>query len=198
MYFEPAFPKDLYRPGSFTPKHKYKLFFYARPHNPRNLFATGVRILDEAIRRGILDTNVWTICCVGQDVPDIHFCDGSSTVNLGQMQWEDYARFLADVDLGLCLMYTPHPSYPPYDVACSGGVVLSNTMCNKTSFPQCENVILGDLESDAFMDSFAHAVALAQDMETRKKNFENSTILRNWSAALEEMVQNMGRCTDDV
>lgn len=198
MYFEPAFPKDLYRPGSFAPKRKYRLFFYARPHNPRNLFATGVKMLDEAIRRGILDTSVWTICCVGQDVPEIRFCDGSTTENLGQMKWEDYAKFLADVDLGLCLMYTPHPSYPPYDVACSGGVVLSNTMCNKTSFPQCKNVILGDLESETFLNSFAQAAALAQDMKQRKENFENSTILRDWSAALEETVRNMGRCTGDV
>lgn len=193
IYFEPAFPTTLYRPRTFVYRNKYKLFFYARPNNPRNLFATGANILNEAIRRGILDTNIWTIYCAGQNTPEIRFCDGTSAINLGQLKWEEYAEFLSTVDLGLCLMYTPHPSYPPYDVACSGGVVLSNRMCNKAEFPECKNVILGELESDSFMDSFTSAVSLAKNMELRQKNFEESTICRDWAITLEDVIAEMGR-----
>ena len=197
-YFEPAFPKDLYSKKVFTDKKdKYKLFFYARPNNPRNLYAVGVEMLKKAVQYGILDTDEWDIYCVGQNAPIITFENGAQTKNLGQLSWTEYAKFLADVDLGLCLMYTPHPSYPPFDVASSGGVVLSNKMLNKTSFDMCENVILTDLEEMAFMDSFKEAVKLAKDMEQRKKNYEENTIPRDWHVTLENTIANMkGKCND--
>ena len=65
VYFEPAFSKELYKPVGISLKKKYRLFFYARPNNPRNLFAYGVFLLDMAIRQGIIDTSEWEICCAG-------------------------------------------------------------------------------------------------------------------------------------
>lgn len=190
-FFEPAFSQKLYKCGSFHEKEKYKLFFYARPNNPRNLFAFGVNLLNRAIAEGILDMSEWEICCAGQSAPKLTFCDGSHSINLGQMSWEEYARFLSDVDLGLCLMYTPHPSYPPYDVACSGGVVLSNKMLNKQHFDECSNVILADLDDDSVLDGFRAAVALARNAEQRKKNYLESRFCRDWNTAMEPVVEHM-------
>jgi len=198
VFFEPAFPASLYGKKTFREKDRYKLFFYSRPNNPRNLFAFGVAMLDSAVRRGILDTKKWEIFCVGQDTPEITFCDGTQPNHLGQLSWEEYSTFLSEVDLGLCLMYTPHPSYPPYDVACSGGVVLSNKMENKTSFDACGNVILADLEEEPFMEAFLQAVQLAMDMEQRRKNYEENTICRDWHESLKQTVEYMGDCTGDV
>jgi len=196
-YFEPAFPAKLYKEKVFTNKEKYKLFFYSRPNNPRNLYAVGVEMLKKAVERGIIDTDEWDIYCVGQNSPVITFSNGAKTQNLGQLSWTEYAEFLTDVDLGLCLMYTPHPSYPPFDVASSGGVVLSNKMLNKTSFDMCKNVILAELDEASFMQSFKEAVALAKDVEQRKKNYEENTIPRDWQHTLEETISYMkGKCED--
>lgn len=197
-YFEPAFPKQLYERKEFIEKDRYKLFFYARPNNPRNLFTVGINMLDNAIKRGIIDTGEWEIYCVGQDVPEITFCNGYKSVNLGQLSWTEYAQFLSDVDLGLCLMYTPHPSYPPFDVACSGGVVLSNKMYNKTSFDMCKNVILSDLDEETFMCSFAEAVDLAKNMEQRKLNYETNMICRDWKDSLNGAIMYMKEKADNV
>ena len=195
--FEPAFPAALYRKKEFAAKKRYKLFFYARPNNPRNLYGVGVERLKKAVERGIVDTDEWDIYCAGQNAPVITFCNGTQSVNLGQLSWTEYAKFLADVDLGLCLMYTPHPSYPPFDVACSGGVVLSNQMMNKKTFDMCANVILADLEEEAFLEAFKDAVALAKNTAQRKKNYEESTIPRNWPDTLEETMAFMkGKCDD--
>ncbi len=193
-YFEPAFPNNLYKCKDFKKKSHYKLFFYARPNNPRNLYSFGIEVLDKAISLGILDTSCWDIYCVGQNAPEITFCNGYKTKNMGQLSWTEYADFLSDVDLGLCLMYTPHPSYPPYDVACSGGVVLSNKMLNKVNFIESKNVILADLEEKAFMDAFKRAVNLAQDPIRRKENFEENTICHDWKTTLEDTILYMGRC----
>lgn len=192
MYFEPAFSESLYRKPTFIDKDKKTLFFYSRPNNPRNLFAHGLLFLDEAIKRGIIDTEQWEICFAGQNVPDVTFCDGTRPTCLGQMSWEAYRDFVKDVDLALSLMYTPHPSYPPYDVAVSGGVVVSNKCLNKDHFNQCENVILGDLDIDSFMEAMAQGVALAKDIEQRKKNYESMTIQRSWKDTLEDTVKKMG------
>ena len=197
-YFEPAFPEELYSKKIFMEKKRYKLFFYARPNNPRNLYEVGVEFLKKAVEQGIVDTNQWDIYCVGQNAPAISFANGAQTINLGQLSWTEYAKFLSDVDLGLCLMYTPHPSYPPFDVACSGGVVLTNKMLNKTSFDMCKNVILSDLEEESFMNSFREAVALAQDIQQRRKNYEENTIPRNWAKSLESTVMFMRERCDNV
>lgn len=191
-YFEPAFPESLYKKNTFTPKAKYKLFFYARPNNPRNLYSVGVYLLNRAVERGILDTDEWEVYCVGQNAPVLEFSNGARSNNLGQLSWTEYAEFLTDIDLGLCLMYTPHPSYPPFDVACSGGVVLTNKMMNKVSFDYCKNVIMADLDEDSFMEAFAESIALAKNMEERKKNYEANTICRSWHDTLKQTIEDMG------
>lgn len=190
-YFEPAFSRKLYCQPHFTEKTKYKLFFYARPNNPRNLYQIGVMLLNRAVSSGVLDMNEWDIYCVGQDAPVIKFSNGAESINLGQLSWAEYADFLSDIDLGLCLMYTPHPSYPPFDVACSGGVVISNKMLNKQSFDMCKNVILADLDEEKFMDSFREAIQLAKNSELRKRNFEESTIPRDWDETLKDTISYM-------
>lgn len=192
VYFEPAFSKELYKPVEISLKKKYRLFFYARPNNSQNLFAYGVFLLDMAIRQGIIDTSEWEICCAGQDIPDIVFSDGTRPVHSGLMSWQEYRDFVSEVDLALSLMYTPHPSYPPFDVAVSGGVVVTNKCMNKQHFSECKNVLMGDLEPNSFMETMRQGVALACDLELRKKNYEEMSIPRNWADVLEETLSKMG------
>ncbi len=151
VYFEPAFIKKLYSASeaSFKEKEKFNLFFYSRPKNPRNLFYRGLDIIDEALAKGILDEN-WNIFFVGSDVPLVTFPNGTQPKFLGQISWFEYSSFLKTVDLGLCLMHTPHPSYPPLDVVSSGGVVLTNTYRNKKELYYSKNIICRDLEKKSF------------------------------------------------
>lgn len=198
VYFEPAFPKALYKPQPFVHKKKYKLFFYARPNNPRNMFTYGVNLLEKCIETGILDTTEWDICCAGQAIPELKFSNGYIAKNLGLMSWQEYGEFLGEVDLALSLMYTPHPSYPPFDVACSGGVVVSNRCENKKTFDWCENVILSSMEEKEFLKSMADGIALAKSTPQRKGNYENSTIPRVWQDTLGPTLNFMEEKLKDV
>lgn len=196
VYFEPAFSEKLF----FAPKvvnkdkEKHRIFFYGRPHNPRNLFNYGVNVLDEAIRRRIIDTKKWEICFAGANVSPVTFCDGSQSTAAGQMSWEEYATFLRDVDLALCLMYTPHPSYPPFDVACSGGVVVSNKYLTKQDFPQSKNVLMADLTMESLLNKLEEGINLALDRKQRTKNYVESTIPRHWDETLGDTLTYMERC----
>ena len=196
-FFEPAFPRTLFPRKRIRVKdenEKRRLFFYARPNNPRNLFGIGIELIGQAIDTGILDTDRWDVYLAGQDTPEISFSNGAKAINCGRLSWEEYAAFLAEVDLGLCLMYTPHPSYPPYDVACSGGVVLTNRMLNKQSFEQCANVILTDIEDEKeALKSFSEALALACDYARRTENFETCAIPDSWEDTLGQTMEFLER-----
>jgi hypothetical protein len=192
IFFEPAFPLSLYHPSGFEQKTKYKLFFYARPNNPRNMYQYVLHILDKAISIGVLDTSEWDIYCAGQEVPELRFSGGYELKRLGLLDWKEYGAFLGTVDMSLSLMYTPHPSYIPFDVACSGGIALTNKFHNKQEFTFCKNVIMSDLDEDALLNAMEEAIRLAKDVRQRKANYEGSTIHRSWTANLEKVIQYMG------
>lgn len=187
-YFEPAFNPELYQPSAFVKKKRYKLFFYARPGNSRNLYWFGLSVLHKALQQNLLPADEWDIIFAGGATPQIEFAPGVRVQSMGVMPWQTYGTFLSDIDLTLSLMYTPHPSYPPYDAAMSGSVVLSNCYENKQSFPCCENVLLAPLEETAFLETFAKAVALAKNPAQRKQNFEQHTIAQDWQKTLAHTV----------
>ncbi len=195
VYFTPAFSHMKNAKINFEKKSgKYKLFFYARESNPRNLFYTGISILNNAILQGVLNTEEWEICFAGQSVPDFVFCDNSKPTVLGLMDWKVYREFLQTVDLALCLMYTPHPSYPPFDVAINGGVVLTNKHQNKEFFNESDNIITSELDNECMMENLESAITLAKNYSQRKINFEKNKIPENWDLVLEKTLKKMEDC----
>ena len=51
---------------------------------------------------------------------------------LGKFGLSEYKSTLLEYDLGLALMYTPHPSLLPLELACAGMPIVTNTCMNKT------------------------------------------------------------------
>lgn len=187
VVFEPVFRKDVSR--NFPAKKTYNLFFYARMTNPRNLFWFGMQIIDECFKKGILDPREWNIYLAGDNtIPPVEFFGGKPAINLGILGWQEYHDFLKDVDLGVCLIHTPHPGYPVYDVASAGGVAVTNTLYTKASFPCSENIIACDLSVNAFMDGMQKAVALAKDDVARGKNYLDQDIPCSWNQSLVDVV----------
>ena len=192
-YFEPAFSKEIYFADekSFEKDKKYTLFFYGRPNNSRNLFYHGLEYLNDAIMNGILNTNEWQICLAGGECPEFSFGNGTVPKFCGVMTWEEYAAFARTVDLSFSLMYTPHPSYPPFDMSCSGAVVLTNNFSNKRNLSYSKNWIMADLDKVSILDGFDKAIRLAKDMKTRKQNYENQSILTDWEESFSEVLSFM-------
>lgn len=194
LYFEPAFPYANASPREKFMKEKEKanLFFYARPGAPRNLFYTGVALIDDAINTGVLDMKEWNIIFAGNHVVPIKFCDGSSPAFLGKLNLSQYSDFISDVDVGVGLMLAPCPSYIPLDLACAGAVVLTNTYENKTSLESySKNIICAAPEKKSLLENLKAAIKLSENLEERYSNFTHQHIGRDWEKSFSPVIEKL-------
>ena len=193
-YFEPAFPSRVFRPSSVDkePGGKRKFIFYARPNNVRNLFYLGIEVIEAAIAHNVLDLNVWDIVFVGKDTPDIVFGNGYSPIKRENMSWSEYAALAGTIDLGLSLMYTPHPSYPPLDLAASGAVVVTNQFGIKQDLRRYSaNLICARAERAALVEALRQGVALAINQPLRQKNFLGNGLCTDWEVSFSDTIERL-------
>ena len=112
-----------------------RLLFYARPepHAARNMFELGILALGEAIQEGCFqgDWEFYGIGTVGS-AQRLPLAKGSYLTMLPRENQQTYRDILRAHDLGLALMYTPHPSLVPIEMASAGMVVVTTTFANKT------------------------------------------------------------------
>jgi hypothetical protein len=189
IWFEPAFPREVYHPRPRPESSKRTLLFYARPNNVRNLFYFGISLLDEAIGRGVIDLDQWDILLVGKDIPKIEFSNGYMPQRRENLSWADYADLAGSVDVGLSLMYSAHPSYPPLDLAASGAVVVTNRWGDKRDLSgYSSNILCGDLERESMLSTLADGLRLASNEALRTQNHHSSAIASSWREALGEVV----------
>lgn len=192
MWFEPAFPAQVFHPRTDDRGGKRKFFFYARPNNLRNLFYLGIEVIEQAIAQQVLDLEHWEIFLVGKDIPAVTFSGGYAPIKCENLSWSEYAQLVGTVDLGLSLMYTPHPSYPPLDLVASGAVVVTNRFANKRDLSgYSANLICADLNRDALVDALRQAVAIAMDSRVREQNYRNNGLLTDWQQALDGIIQQL-------
>jgi hypothetical protein len=187
LHFEPAFPSIVYRPRERESADDRSLFvFYARPKDhERNLFHFGLEVIDKAVKRGLLDQQRWRILFVGKDVPRLLLGDDREPEVLEGLSWKDYAQLLGETDVGLFLMYTPHPSYPPLDLAASGGIAITNRHGLKQSLDDySRNIVCADLDIEAMLEALERALTLSANRAQRATNFRESNLKRDWHEAL--------------
>jgi hypothetical protein len=192
LHFEPAFPTAVFHPRPRTAGGKRRFVFYARPNNTRNLFFLGIEAIDAAIVRGIIDPEQWEIVLVGRDIPELSFASGILPTRLQNLDWSEYAELIGGADLGLCLMYTPHPSYPPLDMVASGAVVVTNRYANKQDLSGISrNLICCELHRDALVEGLADGVARSLDAGTRDLAHRETRLNRDWAQALGPVIDNI-------
>ncbi len=191
--FEPAFPEKLYFPEAQPaddPRRTF--FFYARPNNDRNLFLHGLAAIDEAVSANILDPAEWRFHFVGSGVPSVQLDSGVTPIVSEDLPWPAYAALIRGVDLGLSLMSTPHPSYPPLDLAACGAVAVTNRYGVKQDLSSySDNIICSDLSHDAIVEGIAAGVRLAKDRETRQRNYETQQLSRSWDSSLSAVLDEL-------
>ncbi|NOY16907.1 MAG: glycosyltransferase family 4 protein [Gammaproteobacteria bacterium] len=142
----------------------HKLLFYARPdgHAARNMFEIGFIALETAIRNGAFPDD-WEFFGIGASHNDMQLPDGRFLKMIGKLGLKEYRERLPDFDLGLALMYTPHPSLLPIEMAAAGQVVVTNTCLNKT-VAELENIS----SNFCVAAPTVHAVAAALEKATNR------------------------------
>jgi len=182
--FEPAFPPTLYQ-RSDTRNKKLHLVYYARPSHARNLFWLGLEALDRAALEGTLDPSAWDVTFLGSDIPRVKLANNIEPRRIERLPWQDYAALVRTADLGLSLMASPHPSYPPLDLAASGAVVVTNTWEGKNSLDDvCANILTAAPTPTALAEALRAGTTLAQDHGKRKENYDTAQLSRSWEDSL--------------
>ncbi|MDR2669978.1 MAG: hypothetical protein LBC14_08520 [Desulfovibrio sp.] len=97
------------------------LLFYGRPGLPRNCFEVGVETL-QLFFSGLPPTgrSRFTALSAGLPHEDIPLADGVLLKSLGRLPVKEYIALLLKAHVGLSLMISPHPSYPPLEMALFG------------------------------------------------------------------------------
>ena len=95
---------------------------------------------------------------------------GASLELLPRAAQRDYGALLRDHDVGLSLMYTPHPSLVPIEMASAGMLTVTNTFENKTPEALREispNLIAAEPTVAGVAAALCDAAAAAGDAEAR-------------------------------
>jgi hypothetical protein len=123
-----------------TEKEKIVLI-YGRPFAERNCN----EILLEAI-------SIWRACCplaadwrvvsLGEQYSHVLHEELNVEV-LGKVDLDEYAKLLARSSIGISLMVSPHPSYPPYEMIAAGLATYTNIYDNKSIICGANNLTMG-------------------------------------------------------
>lgn len=141
-FFEPQINPTLFaaRERSVTIAKERKILVYGRPGVERNLFNLVVFALRVWAQK-YDKANQWTIVSAGESHADIELSQGATLRSLGKLTLDQYIHQLSTSSVGLSLMLSPHPSYPPLEMASFGVKVVSNAYANKKLSSKSKNIV---------------------------------------------------------
>lgn len=125
-FFNPNLNPKLYHYLNHLPNEVKKekiILLYGRPGVSRNAFELVAQTLLQLSTK--IDLSEWKIYSLGeahQNIP-LH---NSTIISLGKVSLQEYADLMSQAYLGLSLMVSPHPSYPPLEMAKFGVQVITN------------------------------------------------------------------------
>lgn len=150
-------------------------FMYARPeaHAGRNLLEVKVLALRQFLAEHDLDGK-WRFMGLGALTKrqEIALSPKHQLTIQNRMPFDEYQRTMQTIDVGMSLMYAPHPSVVPLELLANGAVVVTNTFSNRDVDDLkrfSDNMIPVDLELDAIVEGLATAFKRAEDLEARRK-----------------------------
>ncbi len=123
--------RELIKYDNYSKKEKI-IICYGRPSTPRNCF--------DLIKKGLINwqevddqnhINLWKIYFVGEKF-DKNLISGIRNAELlNKLSLKKYAELMKKASIGISLMESPHPSYPPIEMALFGVNVITNTYESK-------------------------------------------------------------------
>lgn len=142
-----------------TPKERIVLV-YGRPTVARNAFD----IIVEGIRQWQMQSPVaakdWRIVMAGEEF-DARLLSGLENADVvGKLSLEEYGDMLNRSAVGLSMMISPHPSYPPLEMASAGLLTITNRFEGKDLSQRADTITsITDVAPDAIASALAHVTA---------------------------------------
>jgi len=207
LCFEPAIDRNQYFPdsykdqGSDNPKHRV-LLFYARPTiAKRNLFEIGLIALRQAVAAGFIEKENWDVWSMGEKLDVIPLGNGVFLNPLPWMGIDDYAKRVRTADLLLSLMLSPHPSYPPLEMAASGKLVVTNSFSVKTMKRMqalSPNILVADPTPDRIGNALKNALGRINAGLQSHDPTGTMDIPSNWDAGLGSIIPQLKERIDSL
>lgn len=117
------------------------ILIYGRPGVSRNCF----ELLCEGVRlwqaRSPAESQKFQIVFAGEEFNQDRIADLLNARNAGKMSMEDYAAMLNRSAVGISLMVSPHPSYPPLEMASAGCITITNRYDQKDLSKRASNIV---------------------------------------------------------
>lgn len=130
IFFDPQMNENLRRniPRESNRRLK-KILIYGRPRVSRNSF--------ELIRSSLAlwsdnyeKANEWEIISLGAKFEDIRLSRNVIS-SKGKVTLDEYAKYMSEAYVGISLMISPHPSYPPLEMSTFGVKTITNKFDSK-------------------------------------------------------------------
>jgi hypothetical protein len=170
LSFEPTLNAEMRRRledtvPAISPRQR-RVVIYGRPSTPRNAF----ELICEGLRAWgsrYAEARQWDIVAPGEISGDIDL--GPVRIRgVGKLDIGAYAELLSTSAIGISLMVSPHPSYPPLEMAAFGMHVLTNGFANKNLAQFSENITsVPAMEPDALAATLVRACEQAKAREMR-------------------------------
>jgi hypothetical protein len=103
---------------------------YGRPNTERNAFSlivASLRIWASLYPQAAQ----WRVVSAGEEFTPVDLGNACTLHSVGKLGIEAYADLLSRTAVGFSLMVSPHPSYPPLEMAAFGAHVVVNRFANK-------------------------------------------------------------------
>ena len=167
--FEPQLNDGLRRflEKSNCPRKK-QILVYGRPGVERNAFDLIVMGLREWVSRGAGEE--WQFLSAGQSHDDVDLGRGHMLKSLGKLTLDNYAEKLCESSIGISMMVSPHPSYPPLEMAAFGVRVITNCFRTKNL-----SLLSGNIHSLKILDPVSIADALEFLSQRHDENRDHGT-----------------------
>ena len=126
--FEPVIVEALrpYLDQVATSMRSRRVLVYGRPNVERNCFPALVRGL-KRWARDYPEFADWEVVSAGMPHDPVDLGGGRTLTSLGKLSLDEYAHLLLGCSVGVSLMASPHPSYPPLEMAHFGLRTVTNT-----------------------------------------------------------------------
>jgi len=141
-YFDPMLNDALRAqlPRDFTANKKKQILVYGRPGTPRNAFELICMSLREFVANRS-DAGEWKFLSAGEAHVNVDLGAGCVLHSIGKLSLQEYAVLLLETYAGISLMVSPHPSYPPLEMATFGVKIITNCYSNKDLHEFSDNII---------------------------------------------------------
>lgn len=180
--FTPAVDSKLYYPDAKKNNKRVKIFFYARPKNPRNAFNLGIEIIKILIDKYGDSIEIIT---AGASWNESWYGLGGKITNLGLMKsLNKVAETYRSCDIGFVYMLSKHPSYQPFEFMASGmATVTNNNEDNLWLLKDGKNCLLGEPSPAAMAEKIGK---LVEDKTLRKSISEEGikSVSDDWNKQL--------------